>query len=266
MSKAKNTRPAPDRTLISVVLPVYNEQAAIDRLHREIATSIDRCGCQCEFVFVNDGSSDGSEQVLDRLAEMDSRVRVLHLSRNFGHQAAVQAGLLHAHGDAVVVMDTDLQDDPHCLPQFVAHWRAGYDVVFAIREKRKESLVKRAFFAAFYRLLNLVASTPLPNDAGNFGLVDRRIAERIANLGEYDRYFPGLRSWVGFRQIGVRVERGSRYDRMPRVSFLGLVRLAKTALFSFSPAPLALFYLVSAGSLAVCGAFTGFTLYNRLFK
>jgi dolichol-phosphate mannosyltransferase len=264
MSSEGNLRPPSDQTLISVVLPLYNEVAVIRRLHEAVADALARCGCQCEFIFVDDGSGDGSDVLLDRLAACDPRVRVLHLSRNFGHQAAVQAGLLHAQGDAVVVMDSDMQDDPGSLPEFVAHWRAGYDVVYAVRTNRKEGPLKRALFFAFYRLLNLVSSTPLPNDAGNFGLVDRRVAESIAGLGEHDRYYSGLRCWVGFRQIGVPVERGPRHDEKPRVSFLGLVRLAKTALFSFSSAPLGLFYAVSAASLIVCCAFTCFTLYHKL--
>ena len=161
-------------------------------------------------------------------------------------------------------MDTDLQDDPHCIGAFFEKWRSGYDVVYAVRTQRKEGLFKRSLFFAFYRVLNLVANTPIPRDAGNFGLVDRCVVDHLTRLGEYDRFFPGLRHWVGFRQIGVPVERGSRHDARPRVSLWGLFRLAKTAVFSFSAAPLWLFYAVAAGSLVVCGGFTLFTLYHKL--
>src|SRR5262249_7153721 len=161
---------------------------------------------------------------------------------NFGHQAAVQAGLAHAGGDAVVVMDADMQDDPASIGRFLDRWREGYDVVYAVRTNRKESAIKRFLFFAFYRVLNLLVKVPMPADAGNFGLVDRRVACEIAALCDRDRYYAGLRNWVGFRQIGVEVERGSRYDAAPRVSLFDLFRLAKSAIFSFSTLPLTLFY------------------------
>jgi dolichol-phosphate mannosyltransferase len=264
MTELERKRRSQPDAVISVVLPVFNEVAVIERLSGELLTSLDACECRAELVFVNDGSTDGSTEVLDALAARDTRIKVLHLSRNFGHQAAVHAGLLHARGDAVVVMDTDMQDEPRCLGQFVGKWREGYDVVYAERRNRKEGAVKRFLFFAFYRLLNLISSTRIPNDAGNFGLVDRRVAENIAGLGEADRYYPGLRCWVGYRQVGVPVERGARHDDRPRVSWWGLARLAKTALFSFSSAPLAFFYAVAAGSLVVCLVFIGFTLYHKL--
>jgi dolichol-phosphate mannosyltransferase len=257
-------RPPLQRALVSVVLPLFNEAAAIQRLYETLVATLTHCGCRFELLFVNDGSTDGSQALLDELASQDERVRVLHLSRNFGHQAALHAGLLHASGDAVIVMDSDLQDDPNACAAFLRQWQAGYDVVYAIRTNRKERIVKRALFYAFYRLLNLVSEVPMPNDAGNFGLIDRRVADIVADLDEFDRYYAGLRRWVGFQQIGVPVERGSRHDDRPRVSVLGLIRLAKSALFSFSSAPLALFYLVSAVSLLVCGASTGFTLYHKM--
>ena len=136
------------------------------------------------------------------------------------------------------------------LGEFVKHWHAGYDVVYAVRRNRKETMVKRGLFSAFYRLLKLVSDLPIPTDAGNFGLIDRRVANVIAALPECDRYFPGLRCWVGFQQLGIPVERGPRHDDQPRVSFAGLVRLAKAAIFSFSSAPLTLFYAIAAASLA----------------
>jgi polyisoprenyl-phosphate glycosyltransferase len=175
----------------------------------------------------------------------------------------VHAGLSHARGDAIVVMDSDMQDDPRAIREFVRCWRSGYDVIYAVRTQRKESAVKRALFYGFYRLLNLFSNTSLPNDAGNFGLVDRQVARYIVEMHETDRFYPGLRRWVGFRQIGVPVERGSRHDDRPRVSYLGLVRLAKTALFSFSSAPLWVFYVVSALSLCLCGSACGFTFYHK---
>jgi dolichol-phosphate mannosyltransferase len=251
--------------LVSVVLPVYNESKVLEVLTRSVLAAVAETCCDGELVFVNDGSTDGSGEVLDALAAADAQVRVLHLSRNFGHQAALHAGLAHARGDAVVVMDSDMQDDPGGIVRFVEHWRQGYDVVYAIRTGRKEHAAKKFLFYAFYRVLNALARTAMPPDAGNFGLVDRRVAREIVRIADRDRYYAGLRSWVGFRQIGVEVERGPRYDGRPRVSMLGLWRLAKSAIFSFSSFPLTLFYAIGGLSMGVFVLLACFTLYHKLF-
>lgn len=249
---------------LSVVLPVYNEAAALRELTRQLLTVLNSQSDDTELVFVNDGSSDGSAEILDGFAAEDSRIVVVHFARNFGHQPAVHAGLDHASGDVVIVMDSDRQDDPLAIPRFLDAWEAGNDVVYAERVNRKESLPKRLLFHSFYRVLNAVASIPIPADAGNFGLVDRRIVDALQQLPERDRYFPGLRSWTGFRQTGVPVERCARHDDQPRVSLLGLFRLAKTAVFSFSAFPLTLFYVIAALSGLVCCAATGFVLFHRI--
>ena len=251
--------------MLSVILPVYNERAVLTTLVAQVTAAAEATGLAHEIVFVNDGSSDGSAELLDRLAAGDARVRVLHLSRNFGHQAAVQAGLAHARGDAIVLMDSDLQDAPSAIGRFVDQWRQGYDVVYAVRTARKEGRIKRLLFAAFYRLLSAVSNTRIPLDAGNFGLVDARVARQVAALPERDRYYAGLRSWVGFRQIGVVVERGSRYDDRPRVSMWGLFRLAKTAIFSFSTTPLALFTVIGLAASTIFVGLAGFSLFCKLF-
>ncbi len=190
---------------------------------------------------MNDGSRDQSGPVLDLLANRYSHIRVVHFSRNFGHQAAVHAGLAHSRGDAVILMDSDMQDDPQAIAEFILAWQAGFDVVYAIRTDRKEAWWKRALFNCFHKLLSKVATTRIPADAGNFSLMDRRVVNQILQLGERDRYLPGLRSWVGFKQTGIPVERLARYDAQPRVSLRGLWRLAKTAIFSFSSLPLTMF-------------------------
>jgi dolichol-phosphate mannosyltransferase len=249
--------------LVSIVLPVFNEVAVLRRLAEAVLTALAATGLRHELVFVDDGSTDGSAELLDGFAAVDHRFVVVHFSRNFGQQAAVLAGLQAARGDAVVVMDSDLQDDPAAIPRFLARWREGFDVVYAVRVGRKEHVVKRTLFFAFYRLLQAVSHTPIPADAGNFGLIDRRVVEAVIALPESSRFYPGLRHWVGFRQSGVAVERNPRHDRTPRVSLLGLFRLAKTAVFSFSTLPLALFYAVAIVSCLVCFGLTGFTLYHK---
>ena len=250
--------------LLSIVLPVFNEFAVLDILTARLDDVLQECGCRYEILFVNDGSTDGSGERLDELAQEYPAVRVLHFSRNFGHQSALHAGLAHARGHAVVVMDSDLQDDPSAIPVFLEQWQAGHDVVYAVRQDRKENRIKRGLFLAFYRVLNAVSHTRMPMDAGNFGLIDRRVAEEIASVIDRDRYFPGLRSWVGFRQTGVPVARGRRYDDRPRVSVMGLFRLAKTAIFSFSAVPLSIFYIISGLSLVTSAGVASFALYHKL--
>ncbi len=250
--------------VVSLVLPVFNETAILRELTRQLVCVMEEESLQFEIVYVNDGSSDGSRENLDQLAAADHRITVVHLSRNFGHQPAVHAGLEHAAGDVVVVMDSDLQDDPRAIPQLLEQWERGYDVVYAQRFNRKENAAKRFLFYSFYRVLNSIADSPIPSDAGNFGLMDRKVVDALLQLPECDRFFPGLRSWAGFRQTGVAVERAARHDDNPRVSMRGLFRLAKTAIFSFSGFPLKFFYVIAAISGCVCVGSIGFVLWHKI--
>lgn len=261
---ATRPRPALSQSRISVVLPVYNEAGVLEELFRRVQRALASTGAAWEIVFVNDGSYDATPGLLDTLAAEHRQVRVLHLTRNFGHQAAVHAGLAHAAGDAVVLMDSDLQDAPEAIPRLLAEWQAGYDVVYALRRDRKESWWKRSLFAGFHRLLSAIAATRLPVDAGNFSLMDARVVRDVVALGERDRYLPGLRAWVGYRQTGVEVRREARYDGRPRVSLRGLWRLAKTAIFSFSSCPLTIFYLIGYGALGGFVLLSGYALYYKL--
>jgi len=249
---------------LSVVLPVFNEVRVLLTLVERLVEAVADEAVGLELIFVNDGSTDGSGPCLDELADQHEFVRVLHLARNFGHQAAVQAGLIAASGDAVVIMDADLQDDPRAICSFLVAWRQGAKVVFGIRVDRKEAWWKRQLFSGFYRLLNAVADRPIPADAGNFCLLDRQVVDQIIAMPERDRYFPGLRQWVGFPQVGVRIERLARYDGRPRVSLRGLFRLAQTALFSFSSLPLRMFYGIAAASFLVFVGVGAVSLYHGL--
>ncbi len=250
--------------LVSVVLPVFNEAEILRELTRRVTAALVSAEHPWEIIFVDDGSTDETSVVLEELAGCSPEITVVRLSRNFGHQAAVQAGLQQAAGDAVIVMDSDLQDRPEAIPRFLSLWHQGYDVVYAQRFNRKESVWKRFLFFSFYRVLNLIARTPIPQDAGNFGLLDRRVVDTLLSLPETDRYFPGLRSWVGFRQVGLPVEREARYDDRARVSLRGLFRLAKTAIFGFSTFPLTLFAVIAALSAAVCAGSVTFVLWHKL--
>ncbi len=258
-------RPPLNQILISAVLPVYNEVGVLSELFGRVHEAIRESGAGEEIIFVNDGSLDGSGEVLDSLAASHPQVRVIHFSRNFGHQAAIQAGLASATGDVVLLMDSDMQDAPEALSRLLLQWQAGYDVVYAVHSERPERWWKRTLFGAFHRLLSKISTTPIPVDAGNFSLMDARVVRAIMRLGEHERYLPGLRSWVGFRQKGIEIRRSARYDGQPRVSLRGLWRLAKTAVFSFSTFPLAVFSLIGCTALAVFLGLSSFSLFCRVF-
>lgn len=263
VARENNTDRCRQSICVSAVLPVYNECAVLRELTDKLRSVMQQCCGRFEIVYVNDGSSDGSRELLDQLASEDDRVVVVHLARNFGHQPALHAGLEHAAGDVVVVMDSDMQDDPAAIEDFLLQWEEGYDVVYAQRFNRKESLPKRILFFSFYRVLNAIADSSIPEDAGNFGLMDRKVVATMLQLKERERYFPGLRSWTGFRQAGIPVERLARHDEQPRVSMRGLFKLAKTAIFAFSSFPLTLFYIIAGISWMVCLASVGFVLYHK---
>ena len=200
-------------------------------------------------------ASDQTPRLIDELQEADPNLSVVHLSRNFGHQPAVSAGLDHASGKAVIVMDGDLQDPPEVIPQFVERWRAGTDVVYAVRRRRKEGAMKRMGYHAFYRILNAISDLDIPLDSGDFCLMDRRVVDALRGLPERARFVRGLRTFVGFRQTGLDYERAAREAGRPKYSLKALVGLAVDGLVSFSSYPLRLVtYLgVCAAVLALGG-------------
>ena len=226
--------------LLSVVIPIYNEQATLSELYRRLmhVLSENLAELAYEIVFVNDGSTDGSIQILSELHADDPAVKVMNLSRNFGHQAALTAGLDYAKGDAVICMDGDVQDPPEIIPTLVARWRDGNDVVYAVRKLRKEGFIKRGCYAAFYRLLRRLSMVSVPLDAGDFALMDRRVVDCLKALPERSRFIRGLRTWVGFRQTGVEYEREKRFAGTPKYTWPKLVHLAVSGLLSFSALPL----------------------------
>ncbi len=225
---------------LSVVIPILNEQEILPELYWRLTACLREIELNYEILFVDDGSSDDSPELLDQFADTDPRVMVLHLSRNFGHQAALTAGLEHARGDAIIVMDGDLQDPPEVLNDFVDRWRQGYEVIYAVRTKRKEGLFKRSSYYLFYRLLAWIGEHKLPLDSGDFCLLDRKVVDAINRLPERVRFVRGLRSFVGFRQIGVVYQRAARQAGVPGFTFRSLVRLAKDGILSFSSFPLRL--------------------------
>ena len=226
--------------LISLVVPAYNEEEVLEAFHREVSEEIDRLPDDFEFVFVDDGSRDQTASIMRQLSARDPRVRAVILSRNFGHEAAIEAGLRAARGDAVIVMDADLQDGPEIIPRLIGAWREGADVVYAVRKGRKEGRLLRAAFSGFYGLASRVMSIDLPRDAGPFSLMDRQVVDVINNLPEKGRYFPGLRAFAGFRQVPVEAERRERAAGETKYSLVKRTLGGTNAIFSFSKLPLRL--------------------------
>lgn len=223
---------------LSVVLPVYNEEDNISVLYSHLIRVLQEMGMDYEIIFVDDSSRDKSTERLQGFSAENHNVTVVELARNFGHQVAITAGLDHARGKAVVVMDADLQDPPEMLPQFIAKWREGYDVVYAIRERRKEVWFKRAAYSGFYRLLQRVANIEIPLDAGDFCIMDRKVVNLLRSMPERNRFVRGIRSWVGLNQTGLPCERQARYGGKPKYTFGHLTLLALDGLISFSYVPL----------------------------
>lgn len=249
---------------VSVAIPLYNEEAGFPELYRRLAKVLDAIpGGPHEIVFVDDGSADGTFRAVTEAAAADSRVVGVALSRNFGHQAALSAALDHATGDVVVVMDGDLQDEPEAIPAFLEEHRKGFDVVYARRVGRKEGWALRACYYLFYRMIALLSDVRLPLDAGDFGLMSRRVVDRLREIREHHRYLRGLRTWVGFRQTGVPVERAERAAGRSGYTFGKLFRLALDGIFAFSMAPLRAAAVI--GLVAVAGALL-FALYAVYVK
>jgi dolichol-phosphate mannosyltransferase len=249
---------------ISVVIPVYNEEDNLPRLHERLIAALDPTGLAYEIVFVDDGSRDGSLAHLRALAVNDQRVLAVELARNFGHQVAISAGLDHSRGQGVIVMDADLQDPPEVLPEFIAKWREGYDVVYAIREQRKENWVKRAAYAVFYRLLQRVANIEIPMDAGDFCIMDRRVVDLLSGMPERNRFVRGIRSWVGLSQVGLAYERHARHAGRPKYTFSRLVYLALDGLVSFSYIPLRAITMLGFGVSLISIVLAAFYAIQKL--
>lgn len=246
--------------------PVYNEQAIVPELVRRMASTLDDIeGGPHEMVFVDDGSSDRTVELLEQAAQLDPRITVVALSRNFGHQTALTAALDHVSGDVTVLMDGDLQDPPEAIPVLLDSYRQGYDVVYVRRVNRKESWWLRICYYVFYRLLASLASIQLPLDSGDFGLMSRRVVDEVRRMPEHHRYLRGMRTWVGFRQIGVPIERAARHAGRTKYSPLKLLKLASDGIFAFSIVPLRAAVLLGAAAMAMSILFAIYSLFAKLF-
>jgi dolichol-phosphate mannosyltransferase len=235
--------------MISIVVPIYNEEEIVKMFHSAVADSMIDIGEPWEVVYVNDGSRDSSLQLLKELQVEDEHVVVVDLSRNWGHMGAITAGLQTARGDAVVLMDGDFQDPPEVVPELVAAWRAGAQVVTAVRRSRQESRkVLAALFPLFYRVLGALSDYPIPLNAGIFGLLDRQAVDSINSLREGNRYLPGLRAWVGYKTGVVYYDRQDRAGGEGKLSFMSRIKYAMDAITSFSYKPLRMSFVLAGFS------------------
>jgi polyisoprenyl-phosphate glycosyltransferase len=224
--------------MISVVVPIFNEEENLPELRRRLVSALDSTGDSWEIICVNDGSRDRSLQILRQMHTEDSRIKVLSLSRNFGHQPAVTAGIHHARGDGVILIDGDLQDPPEVIPQLIAKWKEGNQVVLAERSSRTDTGTRGIGFRLFYPLFRRISDLPSAPDAGIFGLMDRCVVDEFNKLPERNRFIPGLRIWLGFNQASVQYDRQDRARGKPKQTLRRLIRYAMDGLLSFSTKPL----------------------------
>lgn len=235
---------------ISLVIPVYNEEKIIPELYRRVKEVADQIP-SIEIVFVDDGSSDSSCEMLEKICKEDYRFKVLVLSRNFGHQPAIFSGIEHTTGDAVVIMDADLQDPPELILTMVEEWKKGYDVVYGVRTEREgETFFKKFTASIFYRLMKIFANVDLPLDAGDFRLMDKKVRESLLSMEEYHKFLRGMISWVGFKQIGIPYNRDKRFAGETKYPFRKMLKFAWDGMSSFSHVPLKLAIWIGG---AMCG-------------
>ncbi len=227
------------KPVFSIVAPVWNEADSLPEFLLSVTEVMAKSSDSWEFIIVDDGSTDGSTDILLKHAEQDEHIKPVIFARNFGHQIAVTAGLDYSRGEAVVIIDADLQDPPEVIPELIAKWKEGFEVVYAVRKDRKgESFFKRATAKFFYRLINRITAIDIPLDTGDFRLMDRRVVDVLNQMREHHRFLRGMSAWVGFKQTGVPYERAARFAGQTHYTLSKMLRLASTAITGFSFFPL----------------------------
>jgi len=251
---------------LSIIVPCYNEQAVIETTHARLVAVMAATGLAYEIIYVDDGSSDATIERLRAICVQTPNARLIKLSRNFGHQIAVTAGLEYADGDAVVLIDADLQDPPEVIPQMVAKWREGYEVVYGVRSSREgESAFKLWTARTFYRLINALSEVPLPLDSGDFRLIDRKVVLALRRMRERYRLLRAMTSWVGFRQAALPYERHKRFAGYSKYPLRKMIALALDGILSFSVVPLRIVTLVGLSMSLLSAAGIAYALIGRLF-
>lgn len=252
--------------LLSVVSPVYNEEEGVGELVAQVKAALTRWGGKWEFIVVNDGSTDGTLAGLLKLRNDDSRIKVLELSRNFGHQRALLAGLTYASGDLIACIDGDLQDSPRLIPEMIELLEANQaDVVYGVRRSRKENAVKKTAYWIAYRVLNQLMNITLPLDSGDFAVMRRPVVDAMLSMPEQSLFLRGLRAWVGFRQVPFEYERASRFSGESKYRWKDLFRLAYDGLFSFTTVPVRLLGLLGVAAIAVSTLYAAFLFFAWMF-
>lgn len=249
---------------LSIVIPLFNEEQGVPELARRLLTTLGPLPTDHEVIFIDDGSTDGTPVVLASLHAKNPSLKVIRLARNFGHQAAISAGLHAAAGDAVVVMDGDLQDPPEVIPRLLEKWREGNDVVYAVRQARTEGWLKRSAYRLFYRILRTLSNIDMPLDAGDFSLIDRRVVDVVNSMPERTRFVRGMRSWAGFRQVAIECGRAHRFSGEAKYTFGKLLRLALDGFFSFSYRPLQLASLLGFAASMIAFLLAAFLALLKL--
>ncbi len=250
----------------SIVIPVYNEEEVIEHTYERLKTVMQSADGNYELLFINDGSKDRSVDILLQLSEQDKTIKIVDFSRNFGHQIAITAGMDYASGNAIVIIDADLQDPPELILEMIQKWKEGYDVVYAKRTARKgETFFKKQTASAFYRTLRAMTEIDIPIDTGDFRLIDRKVCDQMNNIHEKNRFVRGLVSWVGFKQTAVEYERDERFAGETKYPLKRMLKLSLDGITSFSYKPLKLANYLGA-SLSVIGfVYMLIVLYQKLF-
>ena len=252
--------------MISIIMPVFNEQEALPQLYRRVSEVMKCVNMPFELIFVNDGSTDKSLEIALGLCQEDKNVKVLELSRNFGHQVALMAGLDYAKGDAVITMDADLQHPPELIPELIKKWREGYDVVYTCRQRTADTgPLKNITSHLFYTIVNHLSEVDIPPGAADFRLLDRKVVEAFRTLGERALFHRGLVSWVGYRQTAIHYEARERYGGKSKYSFLRMLRFAADGITSFSSIPLYVSAFIGMLISAVSFVYAAFAIYAWLF-
>ncbi len=253
---------------ISLIIPMYYEEKVVNECYKRVKESLENLKEYCyEIIFVNDGSKDKTMELLEDIAQKDKNVKIISFSRNFGHQAAVTAGLKYTTGDAVIIMDADLQDPPELIPDMLKLWESGNEVVYAKRKKRKgESIFKLTTAKLFYKTLNVLSDVEIPKDTGDFRLVDKKVVDTINNMPEHNKFLRGLFSWVGYKQIPFEYERKERYAGKTKYPLRKMLKLASDGIISFSTKPLKLVGLLGMISIVISIIVLIYALLSYAFK
>lgn len=250
--------------MLSVVLPIFNEEKNIPVLLFELTKALEPYS-NYEIIFVNDGSTDDSERLIKNSCSQNPKIKLINLSRNFGHQEALTAGLEHANGDVIIMMDGDLQDPPSLIPQLVKKWQEGYEVVYTVKKKRNEPPFRKFLFNQFHKIFSLLSEYEMPMNTGIFSLIDKKILKIIISLEEKNKYITGLRYWVGFNQCSIEFERPDRLEGEPKQTLPKLFKLAMDGIFSFSNKPLEIAFFIGMTITVLSFLLICVIIYIKLF-